>query len=98
VSSDSGADVRALKVLETVDKPPMSSKKFIFAIISQVTWKAWLFYAVYADFSATAVMAAIAAAGTIEAAIAGVQAWHDREVKVEQLRAIKGAVVSAPTS
>lgn len=82
---------RALKLLEDVDKPMTKSKKFVGFLIIEFSWKALLFYAIYHGEGSATLMAMITAAGATETAFMGAQAWHDKHVKGEKLKAMNGS-------
>ncbi len=89
------ADVNAqntMRVLEQVDRPLIKSKKFVFAMCAQLTWKALIGYGIVMAVSDTVLLAMIAAAGSVETAGMAVQAWHDRYIKSETLKALNGSV------
>lgn len=77
--------------VDTVDRPMQQSKKFIGYLVAQVSWKLLLFYAVWQDLDSSVLLAMVTAAGAGESLFLGSQAWHDRYVKAEKIKAVAEA-------
>jgi len=73
------------------DDFPLSSKKFIAYLISEVTWKLLLLVILLkhepASVSRTWIIAIVIVAGFVEAGYIGGQAWLDKYVRIAQIAA-----------
>jgi hypothetical protein len=67
--------------VNSVDGNGLWSRQFLMYMASMLTWKGWLFYAVYMQVGDGVLMAAIGGATAVESSLGVMRAWHDKHVK-----------------
>lgn len=72
-------------------EPPLSSKKWLAFLISEITWKGLLAYGIFQGLDAATLMMMVGAAGAVEGAYLGFQAYQDKAVKTAAMQVPAGS-------